>query len=378
MEETAMSADSELVAAVASQPTTRARRVTSHGLLELLGRYGLPLLLVVVVVLFSALKPASFGSWDTFKATFSTQSTIIIIAFAAMMPLIVGEFDLSVGSNAGLASVLVVGFCVKSGLSPYVSFVLVALICTLIGLFNGLLVVGLKVNSFVATLGMATLLEGVAQWYTGQDVITGAPETLSNIARDSAGPLPVNLVYALVLGAILILVLQFSGVGRKLTAVGANRRAAHLTGIHANRYIVAAFGAGGLLAGLAGALLGAAVGTVQAGLGSAFLLPAFAAVFLGATSFSPGRYNVPGTVVAVLLLAFTVSGLIILGVEPWIQPIVNGGGLIAAVALSSWALRARTSRLRRQQLQLIARADQPTQNRSEQHTEHVTPISNAS
>jgi len=365
-----MSGDSELVAAVSKHRAHRPQRVTAHGLLEVLGRFGLPLLLVVVVVLFSALEPGSFGSWDTFKATFSTQSTIIIVAFAAMMPLIVGEFDLSVGSNAGLASVLVVGLCVKSGVSPYVSFALVAVICTLIGMVNGLLVVGLKVNSFVATLGMATVLEGVAMWYTGQDVITGAPTSLTDIARNSAGPLPVNLVYALVLGAILMFVLQFSGVGRKLTAVGANRRAAQLTGIRTDRYIVAAFAVSGLLAGLAGALLGAAIGTVQAGLGSAFLLPAFAAVFLGATSFTPGRFNVPGTVVAVLLLAFTVSGLVIVGVEPWIQPVVNGAGLIVAVALSSWALRARTSRLRRQQLQLIARQDRSAL--------RPTPVSDAS
>jgi len=87
------------------------------------------------------------------------------------------------------------------------------------------------------------------------------------------------------------------------------------------------------------------------------LLPAFAGAFLGSTTITPGRYNVPGTLVAVLLLAFTVSGLEQVGVQPWIESVVQGVALIAAVAFSSWAIRFRTAQLRDAQLALLAEED---------------------
>jgi ribose transport system permease protein len=157
----------------------------------------------------------------------------------------------------------------------------------------------------------------------------------------------------------LYIALNFLPVGRRMRAVGGNRRAAELTGIDVTRYVIGSFVASGLLSGVAGVMLGMQLGASSASSLGTLLLPAFAAAFLGATTIEPGRFNVPGTVVAVCFLAFTVNGLQLVGVSGWVQPVVNGAALLAAVILSSAALRLRSARLRAEQLRLLAQHDEP-------------------
>jgi ribose transport system permease protein len=130
-----------------------------------------------------------------------------------------------------------------------------------------------------------------------------------------------------------------------------------LTGIKPDRRIVLAFVVGGLIVGVGGALYGANLGAAGNSTGPTLLLPAFAGAFLGSTTITPGRYNVAGTLIAVLLLAFTVSGLEQVGVQPWIEAVVQGIALVAAVAFSSWAIRLRTAQLRNAQLELLSAED---------------------
>lgn len=332
--------------------------------LTVLGRFGLPLLLLLVLVTFSLVQPDSFFAWSNFRATFSQQAIILMVALAAMITLIVGEFDLSVGANAGLAAIFTVGLSDRQDVNPWLAILAAVAIATAIGAANGLIVVKLKVNSFVATLGMATAIAGVGQLYTNQTDLQSAPQALTDIARYEVFDLPVTVLVAIVVAAIMLVLLQFLPLGRRLLAVGANRRAAELTGIAVDRQVVGAFAAGGLVAGIGGALYGANLGGAGNTTGATLLLPAFAGAFLGSTAISPGRFNVIGTVVAVLLLAFTVSGLEQVGVEPWVESVVQGVALIAAVALSSWAIRLRASRLRSSQLRSITEDAESPKNTS--------------
>jgi ribose transport system permease protein len=158
---------------------------------------------------------------------------------------------------------------------------------------------------------------------------------------------------ALLTGVVLFTYLQRLPAGRKLLAVGANRRAAELTGIQPRLRIFGAFVTTGAICGLGGALYGAQLGSASLSTGSTLMLPAFAGAFLGATAITPGRFNVIGTVVGVLFLAFTVSGLQQMGVSAWAQDVVTGFALVASVALSTWAARIRMARLRKAQLENI-------------------------
>ena len=346
-------------------PRVRDVTSTSTNLLEVLGRYGLPLALFLVLALFSVWKPSAFFTWSNFKATFSNQAVILMVALGAMVPLIVGEFDLSVGANAGLAAIFAVGFTSMQHITPWVAILLAVLISSAVGLINGLIIARLRVNSFVATLGVATAIGGFGELYTHELDLQGAPAGLESIGRTTVATLPMTVIVAIVVAFALLLVLQYLPAGRQLLAVGSNRRAAELTGIRPDLQVILAFVAAGAIVGIGGALYGANLGAASNVTGPTFLLPAFAGAFLGSTTIYPGRFNVLGTIIGVLLLAFLVTGLEQVGVAPWVQPVVQGGALIAAVSLSSWAVRARLARLRHAQLALLdaeREAEGPAQN----------------
>ncbi len=343
-----------------SQPPRRSqRRVSSdHGsLTHELGRFGLLILLALVIVVFSLAKPDTFFAWANFQGTFEQQAIVLMVAFAAMMTLVVGEFDLTVGANAGLASIFAVGLAENQNMSPALAMVIAVVIAGAVGMTSGLIITRLGVNSFITTLGMATLIDGIGHLYTGGLDINAAPAGLVSIGRSDVFGVSLPVVVAIITAIVLVVVMQKLPVGRELLAVGTNRRAAELTGIRPDRKVLLAFTLGGVVAGIGGAFYGAALGSAGLTTGSTLLLPSFAAVFLGATVIMPGRYNVVGTIIAVLLLAFTISGLEQVGVDPWAQYVVQGGALIAAVALSTWAIRLRTARLRNAQLASLSQGD---------------------
>lgn len=335
------------------QPGRERESVAQHSL-NVLSRFGLLLLLLVLVAFFSAERPDSFLSFANASSILSAQSVTVIAGLGILLTLTLGEFDLSVAANLSLANVFAVTLPERQGVPVWLSIVIAVAISAGVGLINGLVVVHLKVNAFVATLGMATVLGGMSQLYLGGTDQYVAPASLTALTRTDWLRLPLSVFYALAIAAVLHVVLRYTAVGRRMNAVGGNVRAARSTGIPADRYRIAAFTAGGLLAGVAGVVLGATLGAATAAGNPALLLPIFAAALLGSTTIAPGRFNVPGLLVAVLFLAVVVSGLQQMGVAAWIQPTFNGTALIVAVALSGWASRARVAHARRRQLEAIA------------------------
>ena len=332
-------------------PSTAGR---SGSVFSLAGKFGLPFLLVAVFVAFSLARPDEFATWLNVKTTLDQEAPVIIGALAAMLPLLCGSFDLSVAANISLGNIVLAVLTTNRHWSIVPALIVTVLATSLVGLVNGLVVERLQVNSFVATLGMATLLGGVGLAVTNSADVLTVPNGVATLARKQVLGLPLSVIYALAAILVLALVLRYLPVGRKLRAVGANRRAAALTGIRPDLYLIGSFTVGGTLSGVAGIILTSQLGSATAaGTANSLLLPIFAAVFLGSTAFTPGRQNVLGTVVAALFLSFTSSGLVLIGAAQWESPIINGGALIVAVALSSWALRLRASRFRAQQLKQL-------------------------
>jgi ribose transport system permease protein len=222
---------------------------------------------------------------------------------------------------------------------------LVLLVCTGVGLLNGLLVTLGRISSFIATLGTGTCLYGIGQWYTGGEQIF-APDYPSGFLlwSENVAQVPMALLVVLVLAVLLWVVFERLATGRFLYVIGANPRAADLTGISSRRYKLLAFAAAGLLTGVASVLLASQLRVGQSGVGPDLLLPAFAGALLGATSVRPGRVNVWGTLLAVAVLAVAVSGLQQLGAEFYVEPMFNGAMLVVAVGLAGWAERRRERR----------------------------------
>ena len=208
-------------------------------------------------------------------------------------------------------------------------------------LANGLLITRVKIDSFIATLGTGTILYGLNAWYTGgQQVLATLPPEFRAISG-SIWIAPAPAIYALVVSLILWVVFEFLPLGRYLYVLGASPRAAELNGISAKRYVTFAFIAAGMLASFAGIVLQSQLQVGQSSVGQEYLLPAFTAALLGATSIRPGRVNVWGTVLAVAVLAVTVAGLNQLGAPFFVEPLFNGSMLILAVGLAVQAAQRR-------------------------------------
>ncbi len=302
--------------------------------------WGLLVLLVVLMIVFSVLRPETFPTYFNIRSIINNKAISAIVALAVFLPMTANHFDLSAGFLLGIAQVLVIGLQ-GQGLGWIEASALVLLLGAAVGLFNGVLVTIVGIDSFIATLGSGTLLYGLNEWYTGgQQVIATLPDGFTNLSGVIAG-VPLPAIYVLILSLILWLVFEFMPMGRHLYVLGANPRAAELNGISAKRYVTGAFAVAGVMSAFAGIVLQSQLQVGQSSVGQEYLLPAFTAALLGATSIRPGRVNVWGTILAVAVLAVTVAGLNQLGAPFFVEPIFDGAMLIMAVGLAVTAAKRR-------------------------------------
>lgn len=328
-----------------------AKTDTSGNIAEFLGKYALVIVLFGLLIVFSLMRPESFGTIDNFKAIGDNYATVLLLACAATLPLIVGQFDMSVASMFTFVQMIVVGNVINEGWGVGQALLLALAAATVVGLINGIAIARFQISSFIATLATGSILTGVTLAYSnGESVFGRAPEALTQIARSELLGLRLPIWYGIVLVLILGIVLHRTPLGRRMYATGSNERAAKLTGIPTERYVIATFVVGAWLAAAAGVVLGARIGAATPDTGIALLIPAFAGAFLGSTAFTGGRFNIPGTFVAVYVVGVTVTGLQQLGAALWVEPVFNGVVLFAAVGLSAWMSRLRAARARKARL----------------------------
>ena len=325
-----------------SAPAPSAPRASSATVSNLLANYGLLFVFLLIMLVFGLLRPSSFFSATNLNAILVSQSVTAILALAAMVPLATKQFDLSIGYHLGMAQVLIVGLQVTQGLGWPLAAALILLASLVVGFVNGLLVTFFRIDSFIATMGTGTLLYGVTNWYTNGEQIVGMslPDSFTGLTQIVHG-VPLPAVYVAIIAVALWIGSERLPVGRNLYVIGANVRAAELTGINVRRHVMGAFVVAGLLSSFAGIVLGSILQTGTPSVGPEYLLPAFAGSLLGATSIKPGRVNVIGTLLSVLVLAFSFSGVQQLGAPFYVQFFFNGAILIVAVGLSVYAARRR-------------------------------------
>jgi ribose transport system permease protein len=322
--------------------TGESRPRASGHLADLAAVYGLAVVFVLVMGVFGLLRPSSFFSAMNVNTVLVGQSVTAMLALAEMVPLATRQFDLSVGFHLGMAHVLMIGLQVQQGLAWPLAAAIVLAVALLVGLINGILITRFGIDSFIATMGLGTLLYGVSNWYSGGAQITGLnlPASFTNLT-EIAGHVPLPALYVGIVAVALWIVTERLPVGRALYVIGASPRAAELLGIRTKLAIAGAFVTSGFLSGLAGIMLASILETGTPSVGPEYLLPAFASTLLGATSIHPGRVNVIGTLLAVLILAFSFSGVQQLGAAFYVQYFFNGGILIVAVGLSVYAAARR-------------------------------------
>ena len=327
-------------------------RSTGRGELvfTILSRYSLVLLLVAVTVFFS-ITAKGFFTVDNFRAIGVNQVVTLFVALGLSATLIVGELDLSVAAILSLTQALTVGLMSFQhlGIVPAVACGILA--GAGVGLLNGLMIVKVGLNSLIATLAMSSVLTGIVIWYTkGTSIFEKVPLGYQNISNTSPGGIPLPLLYGLLAVVVFEILFGFLPTGRRMYAIGGNRRAALFSGIRVNRLVIGSFVAAGLVSGLGGIIISSRLGSAAPDLGPSFLLPAYAAAFLGATTIRPGRFNALGTVVAVYVLAITISGIQALGAPTWAEYIFNGVALAVGVTVAGRLVKLREARAKRDQL----------------------------
>lgn len=303
-------------------------------------RYGLLFTVILMIGVFSVLRPDTYFTVRNLQSIASTNAIPGVMALAVVGVLAVGEFDLSFASIFGLTQVLVIGLIVNQGM-PWVTAVIIILLIGLVsGFANGVMTVGLKVSSFVGTLAVASIIGGISNGYTGGQIIVGdLPSGFKFIGQTSVGSIGLNVFVTLTVAVLLHILLEYTATGRRMFAVGGNRSAARLAGININRSVTLAFVLAGFIAAIAAVMSGSFLGSAQPLVGSSALLPAYAGAFLGATTITPGRFNVWGTLIGVYMLGAGVAGLQQLGLAVWVQQIFNGVVLAVAVAVSGYLTR---------------------------------------
>lgn len=319
------------------------RSTARHVLAEGGARFGLVIALLLIMGAFSAIKPSTYFTSLNFETIATNQAPTLLLAVAVLVPLIAGEFDLSVASNFGLCQLLVAGLIIKSGMGWGLAVIVTLGVGALVGLVNGVLIAVLRINSFIATLGMATILDGVTTQYSGGQIIEGNfPNAFLKIGSiQILGSLSIFVVYALVIALILWIGLSYLPSGRHLYATGGARKAAQLLGLRTSYLIVGAFVLCGMIAALTGIVTTSQLTSGQPSLGSSYLLPAYAGAFLGATTVKPGQFNIWGTVIGAFLLGAGVTGLQQIGIASYVQDYFNGGALLVAVAASVYVTQRR-------------------------------------
>ncbi len=304
-----------------------------------------PYALVGIAILASAITIPRFLSTQHLTSMSITASYLGIIAIGQTLVLLLGGIDLSIPYMLNLSAVLLVELQAQSGYSGSAAFAVALLLGLGAGLTNGLGIAVLGISPLVMTLGMNSILEGVAFIYSGGSPLGIAPPFVTTLSTDLLWGIPNVFILWMGLTVVVTIVLVFALWGRGLYSVGSNYKASALSGLPVKRTIVAAYAISGLSAALGGVLLAGYSGQAYLGMGDSYLLPSIAVVVIGGTSILGGKGSYVQTVAGVLMITVITSALVTVGVSEAERDILYGGAILlmayfnqVAVSREGWWL----------------------------------------
>jgi ribose transport system permease protein len=298
-------------------------------------KYSALYLWLLFMVFFGITKHATFLSQATFKLVIQENVIVGVLALAFLVPLATGTFDLAIGANMSMALVIVTKLAQHKAM-PEVPAMFVAIgACALGGFVSGFFVVKLRVNSFIATLGMSQVISAFILHTSQQSINSVLSPGFQDIGHAPLFGYARYVYYLLILAAVIWFVFEHTPVGRYMFATGGNPEAARLAGVRTDRLVWGSLVASGAIGGFAGIIYAWKAGNYAQSVGPGYLFPAIAAVFFGASQLK-GRANVWGTLIALYALSFGIYGLhLTFSNSNWIDPLFQGASLLAAVSLAS-------------------------------------------
>jgi ribose transport system permease protein len=303
-----------------------------------LDKYSALYLWAIFMVFFGITKRSTFLSVASVKLVFIEAVFTAVLALAFLVPLSTGTFDLSIGTMMSMSLVISAYLAKHHVVNPIIGMFIALAACAVAGAISGFFVVKLKVNSFIATLGMSQIITAFIVHTSPQSINSPFGESFQNLGKRQIFGVPLFMIYLAAIALVLWYVFEHTPMGRYMFATGGNPEAARLAGVRTDRLVFGSLIASAVIAGFAGTIYSWRIGNYAQSVGPGYLFAAIAAVFFGASQLK-GRPNVWGTLIALYALAWGIKGLQLTfsGAQNWIEPLFTGLSLLAAVSLASRA-----------------------------------------
>ncbi|MBU3845069.1 MAG: ribose ABC transporter permease [Candidatus Anaerobiospirillum pullicola] len=301
--------------------------------------YGIVVILLLLIAIFSVAAD-NFFSFGTLTTILRQVSIIGIISVGAAYVILTSGIDLSVGSIACISSVTA-ALMFKAGIPISLSILATLIIATFYGVISGMLVAFFRMSPLIATLGMMTALRGAGYLITDGLPVFGFGPGLSAFGRGSLLGIPYPVILMLVVFALGIFILSYTPIGRYVYGIGSNEEASRLSGVNINFVKIFCYAFCGLLSGLAGLVLLARTNSGQPSAGVGFEMDAITAVVLGGVSLAGGQGKLPLVIIGVLIMGVLSTGMLMCNINDYVQQVVKGVVLVAAVAFSYVSIQLR-------------------------------------
>lgn len=306
-----------------------------------LAKFGTLLAMIAIILGFAIASPDKFGTYGNLINITQQMALLAIVAVGVTLVMAAGEFDLATAALVSFGGICLM-VLLKAGLHPALACLAVLGLAAVFGACSGFIIARFQVLSFIATLAVGTIIGGFTFWLSdGATLMGGMPPGLRDLARGNTFGLPTLTWWLIGLAVLVWILLDRVEFGRRLYAIGGNREAARLAGVRIVPNTMLAFALSAVLAALVGMLLTGRIGSANPTGGGGYLLTAYAAVFLGMTAFREGEANVPGTLVGAAIIAVISNGLTIQGVSTFLQDIITGAIILAAVLVRRMGKGAR-------------------------------------
>lgn len=298
------------------------------------GNAGIIAVLLMIGVALSFLSPY-FLTYDNLISVLRQISNNIYLALGMTMVIILGGIDLSVGSIVAMCGTVTVGLITTQGWPMALAIPVGLLLGTLVGFINGFFVAQFRVPAFIITLSTMNIAKGIAYIYSGGRSTRIVDDRFNLIGTGYLGPIPLPVVYMVLLIALFILLMNRTRFGTYIYAVGGNRESAHLSGVNMKMVEIAVFTISGFLAAFAGLVLSARMFSGQPSVGEGYELDAIAACVLGGVSMSGGVGRISGTIFGAMVIGIISNGLNLMSVSSFWQLVVKGIIIATAVLLDT-------------------------------------------
>lgn len=308
---------------------------------RLVRQYSVVLVLLGLCIVLALISPRFLRTQNLINIVLQSSITAIV-AIGLSFPILTGGIDLSVGSVAALAGAISAGLMARAGIGALPAVLIALAIGAVSGTLVGGLVVWGRLPPFVASLSLMAVGRGLTLVYTEGKPIAGLPENYIFLGSGTLGPIPVPVLFLLVLALLMHLILTGTRYGHHVYAVGGNVETARLAGIPVGRVTLSVYIISGIMAAFAGVLLTARLWSAQPTAGTGLELEAIAAVVLGGTSLMGGYGNAGGPVAGALIVGVIGNGLNLLKIPSYIQQVIKGLILIIAVMIDIRSRRTKT------------------------------------